>query len=244
MAKICFTILLSLITLNLLSGQELVRYTTKQGLPSNHVYDIAQDTAGFMWFATNRGVVKYDGVSFKTFTVKDGLPNNDTWKLEADFQGRIWYFSKSNYQGYIQNDSIYKFMVPEGRVISPIQISKSKDRIWMYDSAKYSYLSIEDGALKKVIDKDHRGLDNFIRKHMGINEKERLDFYSIINPELKQYVIIIKNELFVLDFNFDILYQKKHDLLDRINPNKNIYGSILNQSYYLTTKEGLLFINQ
>ena len=80
-----------------LSAQELITYTTKQGLPSNYIYDVTQDSNGFMWFATNRGVVKFDGMTFKTFTVKDGLPNNDTWKLESDFQGRVWYYSKSNY---------------------------------------------------------------------------------------------------------------------------------------------------
>ena len=59
-------------------SQEPIRYTTKQGLPSNHIYDIQEDVNGFIWFATNRGLVKYDGETFKTFTIKDGLPNNDT----------------------------------------------------------------------------------------------------------------------------------------------------------------------
>ena len=224
-----------------LTAQDLIRYTTKDGLPSNHIYDVAQDSDGFMWFATNRGVVKFDGISFKTFTVKDGLPNNDTWKIEADFQGRIWYFSKSNYQGYIQNDSVYKFIVPDSLVISPNYISKSKDRIWMYNN-KMSFLSIQNNTFKKVIYGEVRGLGNFIRKHLGLTKQEWPGYFPIINPELKHYIIITKNKLFVLDINFNILYQLKHGLLDAsINYTK--YGSMPNQTFYLTTEKGILFIN-
>ena len=112
-------------------AQEPTRFTTKQGLPSNHIYDIQEDVNGFMWFATNRGLVKYDGEKFKTFTIKDGLPNNDTWLLETDYQDKLWYFSKSKYQGYIKNDSIYKFPVEGNLVISPRFINKSKEKLWM-----------------------------------------------------------------------------------------------------------------
>ena len=59
----------------------------KNGLPSNHVYHTIQDSKGFMWFATNRGIAKFDGVKFKVFTTKDGLPNNDIWRLTADDEG-------------------------------------------------------------------------------------------------------------------------------------------------------------
>src|SRR5690606_33547997 len=41
-----------------------------QGLPSNTVYDIAQDNNGFMWFATNEGVCKYDGITFTPLGTK------------------------------------------------------------------------------------------------------------------------------------------------------------------------------
>ncbi|WP_338356629.1 sensor histidine kinase [Yeosuana marina] len=125
------TILLLLCSFAKRNAQEPIRYTTKQGLPTNHVYDMVEDSNGFIWFATKQGVVKYDGEIFKIFTIQDGLPNNDTWKLETDRQGRIWYFSKSKYQGYIKNDSVYKYPIKEGKVISPRATYKIKDTIWM-----------------------------------------------------------------------------------------------------------------
>lgn len=42
-------------------------YTTEEGLPSNCIRDIVQDRAGFVWFATDGGLVRYDGKRFRTF---------------------------------------------------------------------------------------------------------------------------------------------------------------------------------
>jgi ligand-binding sensor domain-containing protein len=42
----------------------LTHLDTKDGLPSNLVWDAATDTDGFMWFATERGLVRYDGYRF------------------------------------------------------------------------------------------------------------------------------------------------------------------------------------
>ena len=73
-----------------------VHYDTKDGLAGSTVYDMCQDKDGFMWFATENGLSRYDGTSFKNFTVKDGLPDNEVLKLFADSRGRVWIgtFSK------------------------------------------------------------------------------------------------------------------------------------------------------
>ncbi|MBR9847527.1 MAG: hypothetical protein GYB35_16135, partial [Algicola sp.] len=120
-------------------AQEPIRYTTKQGLPTNHVYDMTEDSDGFMWFATKQGLVKYDGESFKTFTTQDGLPNNDTWELETDHNGRVYYFSKSAYQGYIEKDSIYKFSTKDKEVLAPSSVYKGKNNFWFYANGIKSY---------------------------------------------------------------------------------------------------------
>ena len=81
-------------------------YTIEEGLPSNKIYDIIEDKDGFIWFATDRGVAKYDGYDFKLFTTLEGLPNNDVWSLFEDSQGRI--FLNTFYEGivYIKEDKV------------------------------------------------------------------------------------------------------------------------------------------
>ncbi len=66
----------------LLKAQEFnyVHYDTKDGLAGSTVYSMCQDKDGFMWFATENGLSRYDGTHFKNFTVKDGLPDNEVLK--------------------------------------------------------------------------------------------------------------------------------------------------------------------
>jgi ligand-binding sensor domain-containing protein/signal transduction histidine kinase len=50
-------------------------YSTRDGLPSNHVTAIYQDVRGYLWIGTDNGLSLYDGIEFKNFTTADGLPN-------------------------------------------------------------------------------------------------------------------------------------------------------------------------
>src|SRR5687768_14938940 len=45
----------------------LQHFTDENGLPQNSVKAIAQDKNGFMWLATEAGVVRFDGHRFITF---------------------------------------------------------------------------------------------------------------------------------------------------------------------------------
>jgi Histidine kinase/Y_Y_Y domain/Two component regulator propeller len=109
---ICFFIPL------LLAAQEFnyIHYDTKDGLAGSTVYSMYQDKDGFIWFATENGLSRYDGTHFKSFTVKDDLPDNEVLKVFADSKGRIWVgtFSKEicfYYKGKIhtkKNDSLVK----------------------------------------------------------------------------------------------------------------------------------------
>jgi ligand-binding sensor domain-containing protein len=84
-------------------------FTTKDGLPSMEVYYSYQDSQGYMWFATDRGVAKYNGDKFVTYTVKDGLTSNTVFKIEEDDIGRIWFLSDSPRLCYIENGKIEQY---------------------------------------------------------------------------------------------------------------------------------------
>jgi len=57
-------------TLTLIDGDDLrfSRLSTAQGLSQTRVDHIVQDDRGFMWFATQYGLNRYDGYSYKIFT--------------------------------------------------------------------------------------------------------------------------------------------------------------------------------
>ncbi|RZS99554.1 hybrid sensor histidine kinase/response regulator [Aquimarina brevivitae] len=51
---------------------EVKRYTIFDGLSNNWITDIHQDEDGFLWFATQYGINRFDGKNFKKFTYKAG----------------------------------------------------------------------------------------------------------------------------------------------------------------------------
>ena len=73
-----------------------INYDTKDGLAGSTVYSMCQDKDGFIWFATENGLSRYDGTHFKNFTVKDGLPDNEVLLVYADSKSRIWIGTFSN----------------------------------------------------------------------------------------------------------------------------------------------------
>ena len=65
-------------------------FTTKDGLPSNEVYCVFQDSKGYIWIGTDRGVAKYDGYSFEIYTTENGLTDDVIFGIAEDTDNNIW----------------------------------------------------------------------------------------------------------------------------------------------------------
>ena len=46
-------------------------YTMDDGLAANRVYSILQDSCGFMWFGTDDGLSRFDGIAFKNYYLSE-----------------------------------------------------------------------------------------------------------------------------------------------------------------------------
>lgn len=79
----------------------LSQYDIYSGLPSNRVYGVISDHFGYLWAATDKGIVRYNGYEFKTFGASEGLPSEDIWQLLEDNKGRIWLCTTSDEIGYL-----------------------------------------------------------------------------------------------------------------------------------------------
>ncbi|THU41648.1 hypothetical protein FAM09_05995 [Niastella caeni] len=84
-----------------------IHYDVKDGLAGSTVYDLCQDKDGFIWFATEAGISRFDGSHFKNFTTTDGLPETEIIKLFPDSKGRIWMAPFKNNICYYYNGKIY-----------------------------------------------------------------------------------------------------------------------------------------
>ena len=113
----------------------------QHGLASSVVYDIVQDQEGFMWFATEDGLQKYDGFEFVNYrhsrNNNSTLSSNIVRTLMIDRRGRLWvgtdngldlYRKKSD--DFIRMSSIpINHEQPNYRVRSLYQTED--DKIWL-----------------------------------------------------------------------------------------------------------------
>ena len=107
-----FLILIPLILISTRSYcQELSyrQFTVKDGLPGSIVYHTVQDKNGFIWFATNQGVSRFDGRVFRNYTKEDGLPDNEILKLYLDKYNNIWCISFLGVPCVFYNNTIIRF---------------------------------------------------------------------------------------------------------------------------------------
>lgn len=73
---------------------EFSRLDNNDGLSNNQINSIFKDSRGFMWFATNSGLNRYDGHRFKIFKynkeVPDGINSDRVFGVQEDAEGNLW----------------------------------------------------------------------------------------------------------------------------------------------------------
>ena len=82
------------ITVNCWSQQAIyTHFGIDEGLPSSEVYDCFQDKEGYIWFATDRGIARYNGYEFENFTTDNGLPGDVILDFYVQPNGQVWSWS-------------------------------------------------------------------------------------------------------------------------------------------------------
>ena len=70
------------------------RLSVQEGLSQTSVFDVFQDSHGFIWLATEDGLNRYDGYTFRVYRHDDqdpeSLPADQVWKVLEDRDGDIW----------------------------------------------------------------------------------------------------------------------------------------------------------
>jgi len=86
-------------------------YGVEDGLPSSEVYSAFQDSKGYMWFATDAGVSRFNGYEFENFDINNGLTDNTVFLITEDNKGRVWFGTFNCQLSYYANGDIipYKY---------------------------------------------------------------------------------------------------------------------------------------
>jgi ligand-binding sensor domain-containing protein len=139
-------------------------YTSADGLPMNRMNDILNDRQGFLWFATDQGLARFDGYEFRTFGVEDGLPSRTITALLQDRDGTYWLGTN---KGLCHFDGSRFKLYPldvEGNYVTAL-FQDSRRRIWRGSSTGLFVLqrpSAKESSLERVSLKPTPGDDSTV----------------------------------------------------------------------------------
>ena len=111
-----------------------VNYGSAEGLSSNTVYAIAQDTDGFLWVGTRNGLNRFDGAKFVCW--KEELPAPRVNALAVDKGNHIWIGTT---EGLCVKDGTTFTTGPEGNI-----------RALLTDSDGFVWATVGDTLLLKL----------------------------------------------------------------------------------------------
>ena len=127
-------------------GQTFTNYTTAEGLVDNNVLCATKQDNGVMWFGTQNGISKFDGINWTniTTTTDTALISNTITAIKIMSNGDLWVGTDFGVCKY--SNSIWtSFTTADGLGDNRVKyITESSDgRIWI---GEYDGLSIYDGA--------------------------------------------------------------------------------------------------
>ncbi len=76
-----------------------------KGLPTEEIYDLFEDSKGYIWVSHSLGISRYDGQSFTNFSCPDQTALGTT-RICEDQQGRIWCHNFNGQIFYIQQEQM------------------------------------------------------------------------------------------------------------------------------------------
>lgn len=88
------------------------RFFARTEVGSQRISALCQDSAGFLWIATEDGLRKFDGVHFKTYSHDDrdstSLADNDVHTLFIDSRRRLWVGTANGIQYYLPEEDAFR----------------------------------------------------------------------------------------------------------------------------------------
>ncbi len=184
---------------------------------------MTQDTQGFIWIATDKGISKFNGSTFKNFTTQQGLPTNNIWDLQITPDQKIWFMSKAKELGYIYKDCVYSFPNEnKDEVMFPKNILEKGNEIQFGYRNKF-YLLTKKNEWKTIVKKYQKNNSYFLS--------------TVIHPKIKE-IYLTSNAILLYSKNGKLLKTvqksfKKETLSDIGQANDSLLYFMNNSSYFL-----------
>lgn len=154
------------------------------GLPSNAVYDVHQDKKGFIWFASQDGITRYDGAAFKTYQCEAQVSTAGSC-IKEDKYGRIWYENFDGRLYYVYQDSLYA--LAQKSIFNYAPFAVTDDYLMLVQNT-----AIDIYELKSL---------KFLRK---INILSDLNFFETSIAVENDFYFILKDSIFCINNQLEL----------------------------------------
>jgi diguanylate cyclase (GGDEF)-like protein len=129
------------------------RLSVEDGLSQSAVMAIAQDASGFIWVATESGLDRYDGHTFRNYRHERGNPesisNSFVRDISVDNRGGLWIATDGGGVSYWNPDSgtftNWRFTAGD-----PNSIASDQIRSVVYDPRGYVWIGTRDAGLDRL----------------------------------------------------------------------------------------------
>lgn len=74
----------------LFDNKEITQFTSRSGLPSDHIRAAAELPNGELWLGAKEGLIRYEFGEFTVYTEEQGLPYSNVKTLDVDREGNLW----------------------------------------------------------------------------------------------------------------------------------------------------------
>ena len=184
--------------------------TIDEGLPSNEVYSIIEDTKGFIWIGCDAGLFKYDGVRFHSYKSKTQKTKAITG-LCVSSSGKIYCYNFSGQLFHVEKDSLQNIHSWQGKVSNII--CDKNNNVWVcgekgincYNELNHKWTNYSDFDSDNITDKYAYTNSCRINADGNIFANTPLGIINIKNTKLQlfsfQYTAQAPSGEFILESN-------------------------------------------
>lgn len=187
-----------------IANPSFIRISTNQGLSQGHVNSILKDSKGFMWFATDGGLNKYDGYTFSVYKNLAGnnntISNDIVYDIAQDRDGLIWLGTGSGLDNFDPKKDIFKRYRPAKDIIVNDILIGSKNNIWLGTTRGLYLFNKQDKTFQLFAHQPNTAnclSNNLIYRlaedNTGLIWIATLDGLNSFNPATGQFVVYKKN---------------------------------------------------
>jgi ligand-binding sensor domain-containing protein len=131
-------------------------WTHQDGLPVNRVTSIAQAPEGYLWLGSQKGLVRFDGISFKSVTLpaRPEFPSQAVSCLSSCREGGIWFGVTGGSFGLCDERGFVSFERQEWMKPGMNVLLETKECVWIGMDTGAARMSKGNGhARRDVVDR-------------------------------------------------------------------------------------------